>query len=80
MQEALDQSVEDLEAEARRRAREGSDVLLIFLLKANRPEKYRERHEVRHTGGTTVQIIEETVDAPDGTGEAAPSPAGIPPE
>ncbi len=62
------------------RIREYSDTLAIFLLKAHRPEKYRERHEVRHTGGTTVQIIEETVDAPDGTGEAAPSPAGIPPE
>src|SRR5262249_34293461 len=30
---------------------EYSDVLLIFLLKAARPEKFRERYEVRH-GGT----------------------------
>lgn len=30
--------------------REHSDTLLIFLLKANRPEKYRERYDVRHSG------------------------------
>lgn len=34
---------EDLETTAIRRAKEGSDVLLIFLLKAHRPDKYRER-------------------------------------
>ena len=63
-EEAEDQAVELMEAEARRRAVHGtprpvfhngqqvgetieySDVLLIFLLKAHRPEKYRERHEV----------------------------------
>ena len=31
-----------LEREAIRRATEGSDTLMIFLLKANRPEKYRD--------------------------------------
>jgi hypothetical protein len=30
--------------------REYSDTLLIFLLKAHRPEKFRDRHEVRHAG------------------------------
>lgn len=29
---------------------EYSDTLLIFLLKGNRPEKFRERHTVEHTG------------------------------
>ncbi len=29
---------------------EYSDTLLIFLLKAHRPEKYRERSQVEHTG------------------------------
>lgn len=33
--------------------REYSDTLMIFLLKAARPEKYRERHEVEHTGKVT---------------------------
>lgn len=99
MSEALDDAVDDMELEAKRRAfkgtlkpvyqggekvgeiREYSDTLAIFLLKAHRPEKYRERHEVRHQGGTTVQIIEETVDAsPHGTGETAPGPEGVPQE
>ena len=35
-----------LEATARRRAIEGSDALLIFLLKAHRPERYRETVDV----------------------------------
>jgi hypothetical protein len=30
------------------RVREYSDTLLIFLLKATKPEKYRERHEHEH--------------------------------
>lgn len=37
------------------RIREYSDTLLIFLLKAARPEKFRERTEVRHTGLTPEQ-------------------------
>jgi hypothetical protein len=65
---ALEDAVDDLELEARRRAYEGcekpifhqgeecgrikeySDTLMIFLLKAHRPEKYRERYEVKQTG------------------------------
>ena len=60
-------NVEELEAEARRRAYEGvvkpvtvagardevrefSNDLLMFLLKARRPEKYRDRATVRHEG------------------------------
>jgi hypothetical protein len=48
--DAVEAGTEALEAEARRRAMEGSDTLMIFLLKARRPEIYRERQEVRHTG------------------------------
>ena len=40
--------------------RDFSDVLLIFLLKANRPEKYRERYEYQHSGpaGGPIQVQE----------------------
>lgn len=66
--EANEEAVEVLEAEADRRAiqgtlkpvfhrgvqcgsiREFSDVLLIFRLKALRPEVYRERADLRHSG------------------------------
>lgn len=61
--DAIEQSVDALELEARRRAKEGvkkpvfwqgqeiatvaehSDTLLIFLLKAHRPKKYRENRQ-----------------------------------
>ncbi len=36
---------DDLEQEALRRAHDGSDLLLIFMLKALRPDKYRERFQ-----------------------------------
>lgn len=36
--------------------RKYSDTLLIFLLKGARPEKYRERAEVKHTGEITQKV------------------------
>jgi hypothetical protein len=44
--DALDQACDLLEFEAKKRAMQGSDTLLIFLLKAHRPDKYRERLDV----------------------------------
>lgn len=52
-QTAMAEAVDILDAEARRRALSVSDTLLIFLLKAHRPEMYRERIDVR------VQIDQE---------------------
>jgi hypothetical protein len=44
---AAEQDATDvLEGEARRRALAGSDALLMFLLKAHRPERYRETLDV----------------------------------
>jgi hypothetical protein len=40
---ARETAVDHLEEVARKRAEAGSDTLLIFLLKALRPEKYRDR-------------------------------------
>jgi hypothetical protein len=48
---------DDLEEEAVRRAKDGSDVLLIFLLKARRPQKYRENSHVTHAGALTLERI-----------------------
>lgn len=48
-QEAENDAIETLEAIARKRASESSDVLLIFLLKAHRPDKYRDVVKVEHT-------------------------------
>ena len=52
-----------LEAEACRRAFEGSDTLLIFLLKGAFPEKYRERHEVYHQGA--VELLHKLARLPE---------------
>jgi hypothetical protein len=43
--EAIDTAIDLLEAEARRRAMAGSDLLMIFLLKAHRPEMYRDNYK-----------------------------------
>lgn len=56
--EAREAYIEKLEAEADRRAtdkKKPSDVLLIFRLKALRPDVYRELKEVKHTGGIAVE-------------------------
>lgn len=46
--DAKEAAVEILEAEAWNRARKKSDTLMIFLLKAHKPEKYRERYELAY--------------------------------
>ncbi len=45
--DAIEDGIEVLEAAARQRAMSISDTLLIFLLKAHRPEVYRDRYEVK---------------------------------
>lgn len=43
-EEAIEESCDVLEMVARKRAVDHSDTLLIFLLKGNRPEKYRDNY------------------------------------
>lgn len=47
--------LDSLEDVANVRARKDSDTLLIFLLKAHRPEKYRERYEIGGPNGGPIQ-------------------------
>lgn len=56
--DAMEDACDVLEAEARNRAMHISDLLLIFLLKAHRPEKFREtiRQEVTGAGGGAVAV------------------------
>lgn len=60
--EVEDETTEAMEREAYRRAVDGfdrngerhySDTLLIFMLKARRPEKYRDQVKVEHAGKVT---------------------------
>ena len=51
-----EESVADsLEEEAIRRARDGSDTLLIFLLKGLRPHRYKDRYE--HSGDSKQPVV-----------------------
>lgn len=63
--EAHDDAVDTLEAIARQRASTTSDGLLMFLLKAHRPDKYRERVETQHTGDLTIIVKYDNADNPD---------------
>lgn len=45
-----ERATEELESVARQRAVDGSDTLMIFLLKARRPETYRENVKIEHGG------------------------------
>src|SRR3990167_8743128 len=56
--DALEDACDVLEAEAWQRARASSDLLLIFLLKAHRPDIYREttRHWVSGPGGQPIEV------------------------
>jgi len=51
---------DNMEVVAHQRAREKSDALLIFLLKANKPEKYRDTVDANlnhNTNGAPIQLI-----------------------
>jgi hypothetical protein len=62
---AADQDAIDvLEGEARRRALAGSDALIMFLLKAHRPERYREALNVRLDIRPEAQRIAERLGIP----------------
>lgn len=58
--DAIETGTEKLETEATRRALEGSDTLLIFLLKARRPKIYRERITAELTGKDGKDLIGHT--------------------
>ncbi len=51
-----ERSTEIHEQIAVKRAAAGSDLLLMFLLKARRPDVYREHHHVQHAGDVEVNL------------------------
>ena len=53
---ANDLRIHELEKEAIRRAKDGSDVLLIFLLKGAHPQKYRDNSKVEYVGPGGVAL------------------------
>lgn len=69
---ALELAIDGLEIEARRRALSKSDLLLMFLLKGWRPDKYRDNAKIEHAGKieggakVVVYIPDDGRDNPDG--------------
>jgi hypothetical protein len=57
--EALDQSVDEVEETAFRIAKEGDNQMIQFVLKAHRPAIYRERSEVAVAGGIIILPAKE---------------------
>lgn len=55
--DALKVSIERLEAEAERRALNGSDKLLMFLLERRAPDKYHIAQKHEHQGAVPVQVV-----------------------
>ena len=72
--DAINQGVDILEAEARRRAMSGSDLLLIFLLKAHRPDKYRDNYHVTTSSAPTTYVID--LGLPDDTPQLKDAESG----
>jgi hypothetical protein len=69
--EAIEAGTDLLEDVARKRATaatNGSDTLLMFLLKGRRPDKYRDRQETRHVGfdGGAIPVTLIRDHLPDG--------------
>ena len=62
--EATEDAIDLLEAEARRRALASSDQLLMFLLRAHRPEKYRDRFDVRLELQAEAERVAERLGVP----------------
>jgi hypothetical protein len=54
--EAVENGTDTLEDEARDRAMDDSDTLLIFTLKARRPEKYRDNVNHNHSGNLNILL------------------------
>jgi len=51
------EAIELLEAEAWARTRKTSDTLMIFLLKAHKPRKYRETQHIKQSGIVTIRVV-----------------------
>jgi hypothetical protein len=58
---AQEAAIQSLEKIAWERAKNKSDLLMIFMLKSLRPERYRDRTEVEHTGELKLTFAEQTV-------------------
>jgi hypothetical protein len=63
--DALEQGTDGLEDVALKRAKDGSDPLLMFLLKSRRKEVYVDSHSIKHVGhdGGAVKVEQKIEDS-----------------
>lgn len=61
--EALQEGIEALEETCWRDAQKGNTALMIFLLKAHKPEKYRDDYEHHHDGKVIVEVVRKDANA-----------------
>jgi len=54
--DAKEDGVDRLEDIAKQRAFDGSDTLVIFLLKANRPDKYRDTQQISFDSQAPLKV------------------------
>lgn len=59
---SMGQIVRDPETGKPLKQKKYSDALTALLLKAHRPERFRERHEVKQTGNVTLQFSKDDAD------------------
>ncbi len=71
--DAVETGTDVLEDEAVKRAKDGSDTLLIFMLKARRPDKFKDRWQHEHTGkgGGPLRFVVEAPSVMEGDEECA---------
>lgn len=76
--EAAESATENLESIAWERAKEGSDVLVIFLLKGLKPEKYRDNPKVYVNAGrmSDAELITAAKSVLTGAGGTLPGEDG----
>jgi hypothetical protein len=74
--QAIEVATDALAFEARRRALDSSDALIMFLLRAHRPGIYRDQVRHEHQGGLTVRVeyADTYGDAPASTSSSGPNP------
>ncbi len=72
-EDAVETGTDVLEDEAVKRAKDGSDTLLIFMLKARRPDKFKDRWQHEHTGkgGGPLRFVVEAPSVMEGGEEWA---------
>lgn len=57
-EEALEEAIDTVEEEALKRGLSGqSDTLLIFMLKALRPDKFKERSETKQVHDGSIKVV-----------------------